>query len=127
MRGDAEIPVEASVQVFVAVSAVAALGLLMPLPDSATSVRWLLNIAHVPLFAAWTWLLLRLWLATRGSRHALLAVAALGACAALGSEAMQALQPSRYVDARDLFSNLAGVWLGLAFGRWCWRRQFAGP
>jgi hypothetical protein len=127
MRSASETAVGPRVAMFLALSLLGLVGLLLPLPDSATWLRWLLNIAHLPLFAAWASLLLGVWLAVRGHRHALLAAACLGICAALGSEGLQALQPSRFVDARDAFSNLAGVGLGLAFGRWRWRDQFAAP
>jgi VanZ family protein len=42
----------------------------------------------------------------------------------MGSEAMQSVLPSRQSDLRDVFSNLAGVGLGVAFSRWRWRQRF---
>lgn len=108
-----------------ALSLAGVLGLLLPLPDSAAWLRLSLNIAHVPLFAVWTALLLRNWLDWRGPRHAMRVCAGFAMSVALASEAAQALQPSRQVDALDAFSNMAGVGLGLAFGRWCWRARFA--
>jgi VanZ family protein len=48
----------------------------------------------------------------------------LASAVALGSEALQSVLPSRQSDLRDVFSNLAGVGLGLAFSRWRWRQQF---
>lgn len=101
------------------------LGLLWPLPDSTAWLRLSLNIAHVPLFAIWTALLLRCWLEWRSHRHAMLSCAGLAMSVAIGSEVAQVLQPSRHVDAVDAFSNMAGVGLGLAFGRWYWRARFA--
>lgn len=110
---------------FAGLSLCGVLGLLLPLPDSTPGLRLALNLSHVPLFALWAVLLLRLWLQLRGARHALMACALLGLAVALGSEALQGLQPSRQVDARDAFSNVAGVGLGLAFARWRWRQRFA--
>lgn len=101
------------------------LGLLLPLPDSSASIRLLLNIAHLPLFTLWTALLLRLCLIWCSPRVALAVCAGLALLIAVGSEAAQTLQPTREADARDAFSNVAGVGLGLAFARWRWRGRFA--
>lgn len=110
---------------FVGLSVLGLIGLLLPLPDVGAGLRLALNLAHVPLFALWSGLLLRLHLQTRGPAQALTVCSGIALLVAVGSEAAQALQPSREVDLRDVFSNLAGVGLGLAFARWRWRAWFA--
>lgn len=110
---------------FVGLSVLGLIGLLLPLPDAGAGLRLALNLAHLPLFALWSGLLLRLHLQTRGPAQALTVCSVIALLVAVGSEAAQALQPSREVDLRDVFSNLAGVGLGLAFARWRWRARFA--
>ena len=125
MRVDLETRFNAKLSAFLGLSALGLVGLLLPLPESTTALRWLLHLAHLPLFAAWTALLLALWLAAVGARHALWVIATAGVLVALGSESLQSLQPTRLVDPVDAFSNVAGVGLGLAYGRWRWRARFA--
>ena len=110
---------------FSGLSLLGLIGLLLPLPESSAGVRLALNLAHLPLFALWSGLLLRFHLQMRGPERALAVCGAIALLVALGSEAAQALQPSREVDLRDAFSNLAGVGLGLAIARWRWRARFA--
>lgn len=110
---------------FIGLSLLGLVGLLLPLPESSAALRLALNLAHLPLFALWSGLLLRLHLQMRGPAQALAVCCAIALMVALGSEAAQALQPSREVDLRDAFSNLAGVGLGLAIARWRCRTRFA--
>ena len=110
---------------FIGLSVLGLIGLLLPLPDGGAGLRLALNLAHLPLFALWSGLLLRLHLESRGPDRALAECSAIGLLVAVGSEAAQALQPSREVDLRDVFSNLSGVGLGLAIVRWRWHAKFA--
>lgn len=105
-------------------SATGVFGLLLPLPDAGWGMRVLLNLAHVPLFALWSVLLFRLCLQGLAAREALRLTLLLASAVAAGSEALQSVLPSRQSDLRDVFSNLAGVGLGLAFSRWHWRQRF---
>lgn len=125
MREGVDARVSATLAMFLGLSALGLVGLLLPLPESTLALRWLLNMAHVPLFATWTFLLLTLWLSAIGARGALWTVGTVGLLVALGSENLQSLQPTRRVDPLDAFSNVAGVGLGLAYGRWRWRTRFA--
>ena len=109
---------------FVLLSAAGLFGLLLPLADSGWGMRVLLNLAHVPLFALWAVLLFRLCLQGGSARQALRLTLLSASAVAVGSEALQSVLPSRQSDLRDVFSNLAGVGLGLAFSRWHWRQQF---
>lgn len=125
MRDEGE-PVSVGLGVaFSLLSLFGVLGLWLPLPDSSAQVRLMLNAAHLPLFALWTALLLRLSLIRCSPRTALIICTALALLVAVGSEVAQMGQPTREADARDVFSNVAGVGLGLAFARWRWRRRFA--
>jgi VanZ family protein len=112
---------------FVLLSAVGLFGLLLPLADLGGGARVLLNLAHVPLFALWTAWLFLIALQRAPARGALRLTLLLASAVALGSEAMQSVLPSRQSDVRDVFSNLAGVGLGVAFSRWRWRQRFRKP
>ena len=98
---------------------------VMPLPISVSEVRFVLNLAHVPLFALWAGVLLEWWMRWRRPQGAMLACSVLAIIAALASEALQLMQPSRQIDVVDVFSNMAGCGLGLAAVRWRWRATFA--
>ena len=116
-------PEQLGLAALLAFTAIAAIGLLLPLPAELQLQR-LMNLAHAPLFAGWAWL--SCWALTAGAwagRSPLLRAAALGTLLAAGSEFAQVWIPGRTADWRDFLSNVAGLALGLAvWARWPARR-----
>lgn len=104
-------------------SLLAAIGLLVPLPQDF-ALTWLFNLAHAPLFAAWAFLACEALHARRPrSTRVWLWVGAAGLLLALASETLQLWIPGRWADWRDLALNTAGLvagiglWLGLTRSR----------
>jgi hypothetical protein len=95
-------------------SLLAGLGLLLPLP-SDFSLKWLFNLAHAPVFAAWGYLGCEVLRSRQRARATVWPwVGLAGALLALASETLQLWIPGRWADWRDLLANLAGLALGLA-------------
>lgn len=99
------------------------LGLIqyLPVTSSARYQRVLIDLGHVPLFAGVAVGVLYLVFATSRSGRSLtaryVAAIALTLLLALGSEALQSLDPDRSVSLGDLFRNTIGTVLGVIFFR----------